>query len=226
MSAPGLHFAPRVATGVCGSGKTYRLKVLAAEALKSGYRVLVLDVNAEWNMAERPLAGSTPAWGRATTAKGAASALERGAQLVLVRPAIGDDELPTQAAAEALAEVAIDSPFEVIIVVPEIHQAIRNPGRIPPALRSLIHRFRHVRAALWCDTQHFRDLHTEIRDAAAWMYIHATGSARDWERLAEWGSPELAEAARAASAKMLAGEPGWHVAVPSAFTAGPYELKR
>lgn len=226
MSAPGAHLAPRVATGVCGSGKTWRMMAMTADVLRSGYRVIALDANSEWNMAERPLVGSTAAWARVTTAAGAAAALEKGAQLVIVRAAPDDSELPLQAAAEALARVAAESAWETILVVPEVHQVIRNPGRIPPHLRALIHRFRHLRAALWVDTQHFRDIHTEILDAAGWVYVHATGSARDWARLTEWGSPELAEAAKAAADRMRGGEPGWHVAVPSAFTAPPYELRR
>lgn len=226
MSAPGAHLAPRVATGVCGSGKTYRLMALAREAVERGYVVVVVDVNGEWRLDRSPLYGLAAPWARVLRPDRVAAAHARGARLILGLVEPDETETPTRADVEAYAEALLALGGDRWLVVPEVHQAVKNPGAMPPRLRALVHRYRHLGAGVMLDTQHFRDLHTEFRDAAAWHYVHATGSARDWRALEEWGSRELVDLVRECSRRMQRGQPGWHVPVHHAATAGPYRLAR
>lgn len=223
-------WAPVLCTGIQGSGKTYTLQSIAvAEVARGSARVLVLDPNGEWPGA--PFRRRVPVlrYVIVRTADGARRALEAGESYVVARIEPADDPkatAPMTAAAEALARVAIEA-GGVVLVCPEVHLCYPNNGRLPPGARDLVHRGRHLACTLWGDTQHFRDLHTELRNAARLVCLHATDSARDERAIAdEYHAAALPLVTERALDRMVAGEPGWHVAMHRGRRRPPFRLVR
>lgn len=222
-------FAPVLCTGICGSGKTYTLQTKAAEAAAEGrHRVLVLDTGHQWP--GEPLRQTTPVvrYTIVRTAAGARRALDAGVGYVVARLERTRDGKgpPLRPAAEELARVALEA-GDVVLILPEVHLSQPNTGgSLSPCVGELVHEYRHRRAGVWGDTQHLRDLHTELRDAARLLCVHATDSKRDFRTLRDEYADELDPAIHEALRRKVAGEPGWRVELVRGFREPPFELVR
>lgn len=219
----------RLFTGACGTGKTFALKTIAAAQLRRRvhWAHLVLDLNNEWP--GPPGRGLLPTYVK--TVAGARKALADGRDFVIVRPALeaGDHQRPAPWAtlANELADVAIKGP-PTILILPEAHTAILEGYPVPPHLATILHRFRHpdVRAGLWVDTQHLRDLAKPVLNEAQRLYLFSTGAPGSIDRAKKLGGPELVAALQEAGRRHDSGSVGWHVQVSPINPRPPFELVR
>lgn len=227
--------------GSCGSGKTWAMQSLVGYALRHGRGpFLVLDPNGEWApgaLAEPIRAhGGGYRWARCASVDEARACMEleesKRPRLVIVVPGSIDDaedgDRPLAGPADALARVAIDYPGPAIVCLPEAHTSAREHYPLPPALRSIAHRWRHsaVNAGCWWDTQHFADVSKDLERASTLLYLFGNAGHADGLKLRQLGGPELVSAVSECGARAAAGEPGWHVRLTTLERRPPFELRR
>lgn len=199
----------RLSIGVSGAGKTYGVTRDVYRAAQAGTPVLVIDRMHEWTRGD---AG-------ARTIADAAKHVERGARLVIVRPA------DVVAASEDACAWARDFDGVAGVAIPEAHRACPNAGRLSPAIDDVATAWRHHRVALWLDTQRIALLNRTLTEQARVIRLYAIVGDLDTRVVSELGGRELAAAVRACAEKLAAGEPGWHVALGLVRTP-PYHVVR
>jgi hypothetical protein len=208
------------AIGGCGSGKTYHLRRLVEGAVRGSWAAVVLDTNGEF---EGGTVISDPSQARAALRKH---------RLVRVKPPKSMQVAgasPWRDVAETLAQAAISHPHPCAVVLPEAHKSCHEGTPLPSGIKEIAHEWRHRRAGLWVDTQHFARLSKEILDESGRLYLFAQGSPRDLEAIRKYAGPygpELLAAVRSCGAKVLEGEPGWHVLLEPYRSEPPYILRR
>lgn len=202
----------RLSIGISGSGKTHGVKQDVYRAASGGMPVIVLDRMHEWDRGD---AG-------ARTPEEAATAVERGARLVILRPRSGE-LLPV---AEALCSWARDHRELAGVAIPEAHRVAPNAFRtLPPALEDVALTWRHYRVALWLDTQRLPLLNRTLTEQAGTIRIYAVTGELDRRMLRELGGRELERANVEVCSHLARGEPGWHVAL-GVMRAPPYTVVR
>lgn len=205
--------------GLAGTGKTYRLAWAVQQALTgSRWSACVLDVNREWPILAIP-DGITV--GTVHGVDAVRDQIRAGTRLTIVRPGDRDDD----GAAGTLADTCLGN--GVILVLPESWRWIPEGRPAPPAIREIIHTWRHpgTRAGLWCDLHHVRDVRKELLDEAT-LHLFGQTSPRDLDRLRGEFSPECADAVRECAARAIRGQPGWHISLPPLDRLPPYQLRR
>lgn len=197
------------------------MRMVRSALQSTGWRFVVLDPNAEWPGAAGRLRGVQ--WASVRDAEGAARALDAKWRAVLCRPGPGAN---ATALADELARACIGR--GAILVVPEAYRAFPLERGLPSHVREIAHRYRHpnVRAGLWVDSQHFRDLSPELRNELVWLYVFGLSSPRDQQALRDYGGPELADAALECARRAAKGEKGWHARVHLLAPMPPYPLLR
>ncbi len=236
----------RACIGACGSGKTYALQSLVANALRAriGWAFIVLDLNSEWpgkpgaslrRAIVHDAAGARAALSpdERTNIAGLAVNPRPPHALVLVRPnasSASSGPVKWGPLVDELAEVALNNPHHprVCLVISEAHTALKEGYPIPKHIGEIVHRFRHpsVRAGLWMDTQHWARLSKEALDECVQIYCFATGSPRSLNVLREYGGRELQDAVQRCGALAKDGQPGWHVRISPLHCTPPFQLRR
>jgi hypothetical protein len=223
---------PRVAVGVSGAGKTHSVRAGVYGAARAGVPVIALDIPKEWLEVPTDLAKSTAL---VATVPDAIKAVNDGKTLAIVRIKATQGASAAIAAAEWATdrrEKAKELPERALsgIAIPEAHHVFPLNKPMPGPLAEIVLQWRHVRCALWCDSQRFALLGRALREQARETRLFACGPG-DLKDLYETGGDELVAAIREAVSRFGGGEgdpksePGWHVRLgPSRL--GPYELVR
>lgn len=219
--------------GACGSGKTYRLKLRVATALRSGWQgcFIIADVLGEWPMREGtqelgPLLHGSPALLiRRCSGVPRVEALAPGS-VVVCRPRQSDrvDDAATSAWADRLCEVAMRRK-DCIVVAPEVWRYAREHHEMPRHLKQLAHEHRHARAGIWWDSQSFAEVKKELVKRTGWIWIHGTGAYQDLKFLESMGGKHLPEAVKDAQRRNCAGSSGHHVMFRLSNPMPPYVVR-
>lgn len=213
-----------VATGVCGSGKSYLLMMLVAAELGSGrhaWRFLVVDVNHEWPGVpadvESKRRGAPLEFHLARTPHEALTLFQSGAECVILRPAPAASEKDSRELGNAAAWVCLQIGPKLpagqgcCLVLPEMHEYAREHQKLPDHLRTIVHRFRHTRTGLLGDTQHAQDIKKEILREAETVYFLAQSHPTDLAVVERYGGHELREAVEEVAERFAKGEKGWRI---------------
>lgn len=214
---PGL----RLHVGVSGAGKTVGMKGAIFNAARV-HPVVCLDRMEEWNRFPPDLA---PHVCGASTIDDVAKAAKAGKRLIVVRNrAVSIEEACTW---------AIAHPGVAGIALPEAHNELPSSQRnLPEPVMDVVTAWRHkrVNVALFCDTQRFSMLNTNVRDCSRIMRIYALTGKADLATCDELGigiRPLVQEAARRMASKEDGGDeqPGWYVPL-GLNRVPPYKLVR
>lgn len=209
----------RVSVGVSGAGKTHgvRASVLASSLV---HPVVVIDRMKEWQTVpptHAHLVQGVPSGKMAD----ALPYIAAGKRLIILRPASHEVE---QAAEDACAW-ARDAPYVAGVAIPEAHNVAPTHGRLSSALGDVVSTWRHCRVAAWFDTQRVALLNRQITENARELRIYALAGDRDLATVRSIGGRELESAVLQCTAKLAAGEPGWHVKL-GLVRVPPFRIER
>lgn len=178
--------------------------------IRADSRVIVIDRMREWNMVPPDIGSKTVG---KQTVKEAVEAFAAGAMLAVVRPSLATVESETEIACQWAC-----STHELTgVAIPEAHRAI--PKKFDPMdsshhwLQSVATEWRHFNVALWCDTQRFALLNTDIVELSRFCRLFAMTGKNDLDAVKALQGKELVEAVRECAARYDNGEPGWHIAL-------------
>lgn len=220
--SPNVGAGIRVHVGLPGSGKTYAIKRELFQHLRAGNPAIVVDRMREWANVPPDIA---PIAGICSTVEEAKEALERGARLAVVQPPLNEGET----AVEQAAQWAVEFPGLAGLAIPEAHRAIPKRGAgywVGMATTE----WRHHNVAMWCDTQRFSLLNTDLVEIARTpphgaLRLFAIAGKNDLKAVRELGDEELVDAVVECARRYDEGEPGWHVRL-GIVARPPYRLVR
>jgi hypothetical protein len=220
--------------GACGSGKTYRMKLRVAAAVRSGWPgcFVVADVRGEWPAVDGdrelgPLLYGSPAIRIRRARVPTLAQMEPGA-VVVCRPR-GDEDLAVWF--EQICKRAQER-GGVVVVAPEVWRYAREHQRMSRSLERLVHEHRHTSCGLWWDAQSFPETSKELIRRSGFLFVHGTGAHEDLKRLEAIGGRELAAAVLDAQRRNVQptpgnarGRPGHHVVFRAAVPIAPYQVR-
>ncbi len=213
--------------GISGAGKTHGIRQSIWKHVAAGHQTVIVDRMREWDAVPPGLEGHVS--GFYTEGSGVTPEYidQQGTRLIVIRPQLTDVEATAEAACNwAMA----DRQAVRVVAIPEAHRAI--PKKIDPrsasahaAVQSIITEWRHYNVAMYCDSQRFAALNTDLVELSRTLRLFAMAGKNDFQALKDIGGSELVTAVKECAEKLDAGEPGWHVRLGTTRRP-PYEITR